>query len=610
MKIYGVSVVQDEADVIRDSVAWAARFCDRIWIWDLGSRDGTWEILQELQSRQVGVARREDLPYSSSLRGEVFKAYREHIEDGSWVYILDADEFLVGDPRPVLAAAEREGTGMVGVWQANFFPTERDLEKMDRMGEEVWSGLPLADRLRHYRVEWFEWRFTRVVPEMVWDTSGPYNAIRLPDGETMTRSRHKMVVRHYRYRSPQQVATRYALRGRDAEGVPRRFRYDITGDFREVVRPSRRCRLWRPGDAELRVPVWELWRARVAMTATRVRRRAGRRAGDVPQGAEGVQPVYNFLFPVASDEELVEMSRKDVDRDWALFRKGEYAWSLQTYLVLKERGLPVACSRGLRKYAVNLGHVMTLSGVHPDPEAFTVAMRADYPRLAWAQMHIVQNKAQARGRRSLWVPHWPQPGLIGRDPARRGVRTAAYVGRSWMQAGRAEKWAEALGAIGVEFRMLTDAWNDLSKIDVLIAIRSFSGRTCPTKPPTKLINAWHAGIPLVAGRDSAFAQTGTPGEDYLVATTLREAVQAVRRLKEDPALYEAIVARGRRKAEQFTREEIAKTWAILLKQQVVPRYLEWARHGGCYRLAYTMRVAWDHARRRLRSRIKAFLRQT
>ncbi|MBU1695365.1 MAG: glycosyltransferase family 2 protein, partial [Verrucomicrobia bacterium] len=161
MNIYGVCVVQDEADVIRESLSRAARFCKRIRVWDLGSTDGTWEILQSLASDQIEVVRKEGLPYTSSLRGNIAAEIRGQVEAGAWIYILDADEFLVGDPGPILAAAEQEGASLVGVWQANFFPTPQTLDEIQRLGEESWARQPLPDRFRHYRVEWFEWRFVR-----------------------------------------------------------------------------------------------------------------------------------------------------------------------------------------------------------------------------------------------------------------------------------------------------------------------------------------------------------------------------------------------------------------------------------------------------------------
>lgn len=272
MKIYGVCVVQNEADVIRDSVQWATRFCDRIWVWDLGSADGTWDVLDSLRSPKIEPSLRE-IPYSSSLRGRIFNEVRDQIEDGSWLYILDADEFLVGDPRPVLARAEESGAEVVGVWQANFFPVAPDLERLREIGEEAWSAIPLEQRLSHYRVEWFEWRFVRISKDLVWDTSKAYNVTRHADGRELRRFGPSMCVRHYRYRSPAQVALRF--RTRRAEGGVRRFGYDRSAEFAGYVRPAAACVLW-DGLSDLQVPQAELRRARLRRLATLTLRRVQR----------------------------------------------------------------------------------------------------------------------------------------------------------------------------------------------------------------------------------------------------------------------------------------------------------------------------------------------
>ncbi len=274
--IYGVCVVQDEADVIRECLSWAARFCKRIRVWDLGSTDGTWEILQEMAGDQIQVFRKEGTPYSSSLRGRIAAEWRPELEKGAWIYILDADEFLVGDPGPILAAAEHEGASLVGVWQANFFPTRQTLADIHRFGESEWARQPLADRFRHYRVEWFEWRFVHMTPDLTWDTSGQYSSFRTSSGQPPARSHTAMVVRHYRYRSPQQVAKRFSTRtSAKKEGV-KRFRYDLSGNFTEQVRPRLICRAWADPSRELVVPDCEIWRARFRMLFTRIARKLAR----------------------------------------------------------------------------------------------------------------------------------------------------------------------------------------------------------------------------------------------------------------------------------------------------------------------------------------------
>ena len=55
----------------------------------------------------------------------------------------------------------------------------------------------------------------------------------------------------------------------------------------------------------------------------------------------------------------------------------------------------------------------------PGPEQCFLSVSADGPLHVGADVHIVQNKAQCRLLpEAIFVPHWPQPGLVRRDPSR------------------------------------------------------------------------------------------------------------------------------------------------------------------------------------------------
>jgi hypothetical protein len=189
----------------------------------------------------------------------------------------------------------------------------------------------------------------------------------------------------------------------------------------------------------------------------------------------------------------------------------------------------------------------------------------------------VQNKEQ-EGINSTFIPHWLQPELLQRNPNREGVRKVAYVGQLWNGnfAGTIEEWKAVFEPHGIEFTTLgSNEWNNLSEIDVLVGIRTFNTNTHNTKPPSKLLNAWHGRIPFIGGYDSAFVQVGTPGKDYLVAKNLDEVLEAVLNLKNNPKLYQEIVANGTKKAQEFTTEKIAETWEKVLTGEVARRYQQW-----------------------------------
>jgi hypothetical protein len=286
MNIYGVGVVQNEADVLGESLEWALRFCRHIWLWDLGSTDETLAVAAKFPRDRVTATAHEGLRFSSSLKGRVFAEARPLIPREAWVYIFDADEFLEGPLAEALALADRQRAQKVGVWQASFYPTPADLAALREQGESNWAAQPVAARITHYRIEWFEWRLIRNAPDLVWDTSGPHSQWHI-SGRPLEplRGAPPLFVRHYRYRSPQQVALRH--RTRRAAPIPGygQFRYDASDRFEDFARPERGLRRWTP-DAPWVVPAAEIWRARFRIWRLRLqrkwqRRRVDNRAGSV-----------------------------------------------------------------------------------------------------------------------------------------------------------------------------------------------------------------------------------------------------------------------------------------------------------------------------------------
>jgi hypothetical protein len=255
---------------------------------------------------------------------------------------------------------------------------------------------------------------------------------------------------------------------------------------------------------------------------------------------------------------------------------GVFIWCLQTFLELKGRGLPVALMSEPRAGSVNFVHVRQLYRRRPAAGIFIVSVQADYAAIPWTSVNVVQNRLQADVHRSHWIPHWPQPGLIPRSQGRNRVKCVAYAGNPRNLAGSASAWGAALKSQGIEFRHLdSDNWNDYSGVDVLLAVRSFDKARHENKPPSKLLNAWHAGIPLVAGYDSAFEQVGQPGHDYLRVRTLNEAIDAICLLRDDSYRYSSIVAAGAARASGYTRDRICDAWENLLLGPIACSYQWW-----------------------------------
>lgn len=289
----------------------------------------------------------------------------------------------------------------------------------------------------------------------------------------------------------------------------------------------------------------------------------------------------SFLLPGEID--LTALGRLDPDRDHEQLKRGERAWVLQTYLRLAAAGRPVELTGepppdGLvvfhakhRKWLV--AHAGRLR------RAILVGIRGDLHEPLVADFEILQNGCFADGRRRFHVPHWPQPGLVPRDPGRGdAVRRIAYKGFARNLAGefRGRRWLRYLAARGLEWDYgaaefagpATDdlrlGWHDFREVDLVLAVRPPSRRLHPEKPATKLVNAWLAGVPALLGPECAYRQLRRSPLDYLEVASVDQAIAAVERLLGEPALYRAMRERCALRAAELTPESWIETWSRLL----------------------------------------------
>jgi len=299
----------------------------------------------------------------------------------------------------------------------------------------------------------------------------------------------------------------------------------------------------------------------------------------------------NFVT-TSSDQELAQFRQiTDVDAYYqanydfrVLLARYDLPWCLLSYLYLRDdHRFDMRISNRIDVDAINIAHTVQLESIGRPPNAFIVAVRADFRLRPWAHYHIVQNGAQIQKDTScLYV--WPQPGLLPRNRARKGVKTLAFVGQTSNPkkfqignlAGTVDDWKGLFVGDNLEFRApdVSD-WHDLREIDVLVGIRSFDNAPHDTKPPSKLINAWLAGIPFIGGADSAYTQIGVDGVNYIRACTPDAVIAAVRQLRDDPAFYRSLVENGSRAVRDYTAEATRDKWLQAIGGPIRERYRRW-----------------------------------
>jgi glycosyltransferase involved in cell wall biosynthesis len=153
---------------------------------------------------------------------------------------------------------------------------------------------------------------------------------------------------------------------------------------------------------------------------------------------------------------------------------------------------------------------------------------------------------------------WPalcarHPGLhlvvAGDRPApatRRAVaRAAVVVSRGLPAAGSPAGAVELVESAPDLRRVLADATIALAPL------------RCGSGVPVKVLEAWAAGVPVVASPWAAAGTTGVPGEDLAVAESPHQWVEAILRLLGDPAERCRLAANGRhRLAADYSRSRV------------------------------------------------------
>lgn len=287
--------------------------------------------------------------------------------------------------------------------------------------------------------------------------------------------------------------------------------------------------------------------------------------------------------------DLKHLEERDIAAHAARFRGGINNWIVQTYLRVKAPlaavGMPVSIGERFVPDCVNVAHRDCLNRLFtPYFRSYVVGIRADRSPVHWCDLEIVQNDLEPESPRTKYLNFWPQPGLIPRDPSRGGrVERVAYFGRAsnapaWFFD---PAWHAALATMGMVFEIRDDRWFDYSDVDVVLAHRNEAPTMLRQKPASKLINAWHAGTPALLADEPAYASLLRSSLDYISIDAPADTLAWLRRLRESPAKYAAMVDNGRRRSHEYSIHATRARWMRLLLDRAVPEAVKWrdARHG-------------------------------
>ena len=130
-----------------------------------------------------------------------------------------------------------------------------------------------------------------------------------------------------------------------------------------------------------------------------------------------------------------------------------------------------------------------------------------------------------------------------------------------------EVHVEALRQRGIRFvSRFQGEWHDYQHVDAVLAIRDCPPVVLATKPASKLINAWKAGVPALLGPEPAYRELRTSPLDFLEAASAEAVLDSIDRLQQESGLYRRMTEHGAKRAQAFDVNMLTQKWLSLLEE--------------------------------------------
>lgn len=276
---------------------------------------------------------------------------------------------------------------------------------------------------------------------------------------------------------------------------------------------------------------------------------------------------------------------------------GEIAHLIQTFLLLQSSDLTCHVSDEIPEEGIIVCHRKSFpADFRPTSKQFLVYAKGDWDVHYYAQLHVIQNPIDMRLLDieiwpRIYVPHYPQPGLIPRAVSRReSFANIGFVGdiENLATEIQSEAFIEWLAGEGLQLKTrMHEEWHNYSDLDAFLAIREIRGYDACTiddseasisygeKPATKLFNSWHGGLPAMLAVESCYRYHRRGPEDYLEVSSLEDVKSAIVRLKENPALRKTMAENALVRSREYTAESIAKHWYDVLCSAQDHHFPQW-----------------------------------
>lgn len=272
----------------------------------------------------------------------------------------------------------------------------------------------------------------------------------------------------------------------------------------------------------------------------------------------------------------------------------EDCWIVMTYLHLKRKQLNVSISDKFIPGDICVVSSLDLGISDRTFNSFIVGCRSDGFQPALCDLTVVQNKTCVDSETDIFIPHWPQPGIIPRLKERGSkIENMVFKGDeiNLYESFRSPEFKRKLERLGVKLIINGLAenepvmWHEYSTDDLVLAVRDITEKDGLVKPASKLVNAWIAGVPALLGPEPPFREQRKSELDYIEVTTPQAVCEAIQLLKSQPELYQQMVANGNKRAEDFTEEKMIQRWYEFLAGPVADGYKRWSKRSPVSRMA-------------------------
>jgi glycosyltransferase involved in cell wall biosynthesis len=210
MAFHAILITRDEDDIISQSLDGFLTWADEIHVFDTGSVDTTWDIVNDKAAKDARIrpVERRELWFSDHIRGYCFEKVRDRLRHGDWFLRVDSDEFYHITPPQFVREHLLPSETCVYQQYYDFRMTQEEAEELSSDEAIAAERLEPIEKRRHYYTlgDYAEPRLARYRRHMSWTSNytWPVNAGLLAS--------KRLPIRHYPNRDPKQLRKRMDLR--------------------------------------------------------------------------------------------------------------------------------------------------------------------------------------------------------------------------------------------------------------------------------------------------------------------------------------------------------------------------------------------------------------